>query len=263
MGQPEAAPDYALIDRRGLARGLFYPRRDSSAPPAGATDHRVEVEGGITVACRFYRLDRARPSLLLFHGNGEVASDYDLVAPAYHAIGANLCVADYRGYGASDGAPSFASLILDAHPVSEQFHARLDAEGFAGDRFLMGRSLGSLPAAELAATAHERVRGLVIESGAPDLTRLPRRFGIHTPDAELTALIQRHAARMQSIRLPVLQIHGEWDEIIPLQSALDFHEHLEAGRKELVIIPGAGHNDIGWVGRELYFEALARFLDAA
>jgi pimeloyl-ACP methyl ester carboxylesterase len=67
---------------------------------------------------------------------------------------------------------------------------------------------------------------------------------------------------MQSIRLPVLQIHGEWDEIIPLQSAIDFHEYLETGRKELVVIPGAGHNDIGWVGRELYFGALSRFIGA-
>ena len=30
--------------------------------------------------------------------------------------------------------------------------------------------------------------------------------------------------------------------------------------KQLLVIPGAGHNDIGWVGRELYFETLARFI---
>jgi pimeloyl-ACP methyl ester carboxylesterase len=263
MGEAEDAPDYALIDRRGLARGLFYPRRDPSPPPPGATDHRVDVDDGVEVACRFYPVDHARPTLLFFHGNGEVASDYDMVAPAYHAIGANLFVADYRGYGASNGAPSFASLVADAHPVLDRFHALLDAEGFTADRFLMGRSLGSLPAAELAATAHARLRGLVIESGAPGLSRLPRRAGIHSPDPELAALIQTHAARVASIRLPVLQIHGEWDEIIPLESAVAFHEQLETAQKELVIIPGAGHNDIGWVGQEQYFGALARFIAAA
>jgi pimeloyl-ACP methyl ester carboxylesterase len=260
MSQLGEKPDYALIDRRGLARGLFYPRRDPSPPPPGASDHRVDADDGGEVACRFYRLDGARPTLLLFHGNGEVASDYDAVAPAYHAIGANLFVADYRGYGASDGAPSFASLIADAHPVLVGFHALLDEEGFAAHRFLMGRSLGSLPAVELAAVAPARLRGLVIESGAPDLTRLPRRAGIPSPDAELLALIQAHSARVASIRMPALQIHGEWDEIIPLESALAFHEHLRTSRKELVVIPGAGHNDIGWVGRDQYFGALARFI---
>jgi pimeloyl-ACP methyl ester carboxylesterase len=253
-------PDYALLDRRGLARGLFYPRRDTSGPPPGAVDHRVEVEEGVQVACRFYAADRSCPALLFFHGNGEIAGDYDMIAPAYHEIGASLFVVDYRGYGGSDGAPSFASLILDAHPVLARFHALLDEEGFTGKRFVMGRSLGSLPAAELAATADQRLAGLIIESGAPDLTRMRQRVGIAESDAAITGLIQAHATRLAPIRLPVLQIHGEWDEIIPLEHGLAFHEGLATDEKQLVIIPAAGHNDIGWVGRELYFEALAGFI---
>ena len=263
MGNAQTAPDYALLDRRGLTVGLFYPRRDESAPPPGATDYHVEVDDGVRVACRFYPLDRSRPALLLFHGNGEVASDYDTIVPAYHAIGVNLVVADYRGYGASNGAPSFAALMADAHPVLSRFHALLDTEGFTAARFLMGRSLGSLPAAELVATAHERVAGLVIESGAPNLERLPRRLGIDEPDAELVELIEAHRARLASIQLPVLQIHGEWDEIIPLRYALAFHERLTTGEKELLVIPGAGHNDIWSVGGEQYFEALAQFIARA
>jgi pimeloyl-ACP methyl ester carboxylesterase len=253
-------PDYSLLDRRGLARGIFYPRRDMSRPPPGATDHHIEVEDGIRVACRFYPLNRSRPALLFFHGNGEIASDYDMIAPVYHEIGANLFVVDYRGYGGSDGVPGFASLIADAHPVLARFHMLLDEEGFTAERFAMGRSLGSLPAAELAATAPERLAGLVIESGAPDLVRLRQRMGVDESDAEITELIEAHAARLTPIRLPVLQIHGEWDEIIPLEHGLAFHEQLTTDDKQLVIIPGAGHNDIGWVGRERYFEALARFI---
>jgi pimeloyl-ACP methyl ester carboxylesterase len=69
-----------------------------------------------------------------------------------------------------------------------------------------------------------------------------------------------HATRLAPIPLPVLQIHGEWDEIIPLEYGVTFHDRLDTDDKQLVIIPGAGHNDIGWVGRELYFGALARFI---
>lgn len=260
MCDAQNGPDYALVDRLGLARGLFYPRRDPSSAPAGARDHRVRVEEGVEVACRFYPTDRSRPALLLFHGNGEVASDYDAIAPRYHAIGASLMVADYRGYGASDGIPSFASLIGDAHPVLARFHALLDGEGFSGRRFVMGRSLGSLPAAELAATAHERLAGLVIESGAPDLDRLRRRAGLGGASPEIAGLAQAHARRVAPIPIPVLQLHGEWDRIIPLEYGVAFHEQLLTDRKRLVVIPGAGHNDIGWVGRELYFESLSRFL---
>jgi pimeloyl-ACP methyl ester carboxylesterase len=262
MNAAPVGPDYALLDRRGLTPGLFYPRRDASGPPPGAADHRVDVGEGVRVACRFYPLERSRPAVLFFHGNGEIASDYDMIAPAYHAIGANLLVVDYRGYGRSEGTPSFASLIGDAHPVLARFHALLDEEGFTAERFVMGRSLGSLPAAELAATAHERLAGLIIESGAPDLARFRRRMGAGESDAEIAELIESHAERLASIRLPVLHIHGEWDEIIPLQYGLEFHEALRTDRKELLIIPGAGHNDIGWVGKDLYFEALERFITA-
>lgn len=260
MSDAHAGPDYALLDRRGLVRGLFYPRGDLSPPPPGATDHRIEVEKGLEVVCRFYRLDPSRPALLLFHGNGEIASDYDGIAPLYHGIGANLCVVDYRGYGGSDGVPSFASLIADAHPVLARFHTLLDEGGFTAARFVMGRSLGSLPAAELAATAPRRLAGLIIESGAPDLARLRQRAGILGSDPEIDELVEAHAARLAAIRLPVVHIHGEWDQIIPLQHGVAFHEQLTTDHKQLVIIPGAGHNDIGWVGRELYFETLARFI---
>ncbi len=260
MHDARGDPDYALLDRRGLAQGLFYPRRDVSGPPQGATDHRVDVGDGVQVACRFYASDRSRPSLLFFHGNGEIASDYDTIAPAYHEIGANLFVADYRGYGASDGTPSFASLISDAHPVQDRFHALLDEEGFSSKRFVMGRSLGGLPAAELAATNHQRLAGLIIESSAPSLTRIRQRAGIDESDSEIARLVDAHAVRLAPIRLPVLHIHGEWDEIVPLQQGIAFYEELTTDAKQLVIIPGAGHNDIGWVGRELYFEALAGFI---
>jgi pimeloyl-ACP methyl ester carboxylesterase len=263
MGNARSEPDYALIDRRGLALGLFYPRRDTSSPPPGATDHRVEVDEGVQVACRFYPVDPSGPALLFFHGNGEIASDYDMIAPTYHGIGASLFVVDYRGYGGSDGVPSFASLISDAHPVLVRFHALLDEEDFTGKRFVMGRSLGSLPAAELAATAHERLAGLIIESGAPDLARLRQRAGVDESDAEIAELTEAHAARLAPIRLPVVQLHGEWDEIIPLEHGLAFHDQLTTDEKELVIFPGAGHNDIGWVGRELYFATLTRFIFGA
>jgi pimeloyl-ACP methyl ester carboxylesterase len=260
MHDTRDGPDYAVLDRRGLAHGLFYPRRYLSNPPPGAVDHSVDVEDGVRVACRFYVLDRSRPSLLFFHGNGEIASDYDMIAPAYHEIGANLFVADYRGYGASDGTPSFASLIWDAHPVLDRFHALLDEEGFSGARFVMGRSLGGLPAAELAASADQRLAGLIIESSAPSLTRIRQRAGIDESDPEIAGLVEAHAERLSAIRLPVLHIHGEWDEIVPLQHGIAFHEELTTEAKQLVIIPGAGHNDIGWVGRELYFAELAGFI---
>ena len=66
------------------------------------------------MGARFYASERSRPTLLYFHGNGEIASDHDDIAPLDHEIGLNLFVAEFRGYGSSGGRPSVAGLIADA-----------------------------------------------------------------------------------------------------------------------------------------------------
>lgn len=257
----EPAPDYALLDREGAAATMFYPRPDRVPPPPGATDHAIEVEPGVTVGARFYITDPSRPSVLYFHGNGEIASDHDGIAPLYAAIGLNLFVAEFRGYGRSTGQPSAAALVADAHPVATYFHHALDEQRFAEPRFIMGRSLGAHPALELAATASMRFRGLIIESGAGDLRRMLDRLGLL--DTELgIQLAVAHEAKVRSIRLPTLLIHGEWDELVPLAAAEALSGLLSAAPHNLTLIPGAGHNDLLWAGREQYFEAIAELVAA-
>jgi pimeloyl-ACP methyl ester carboxylesterase len=66
--------------------------------------------------------------------------------------------------------------------------------------------------------------------------------------------------RLRSIRLPVLIIHGGMDELIPYSEAVDFHRNIDSGDKRLVAIPGAGHNDLLFLGREQYFSAIQGFV---
>jgi pimeloyl-ACP methyl ester carboxylesterase len=61
----------------------------------------------------------------------------------------------------------------------------------------------------------------------------------------------------------VLQIHGEQDELVPLRTAHELGALLEGASHTLVTIPGAGHNDLLWLGRERYFEAIRAFVDGA
>jgi hypothetical protein len=94
-------PDYLLLDQQPLlAQYLLFPRRDFTPPPPGAFDLLVDVEANqnVQVAARFYPYHADFPWILYFHGNGEVASDYDYFCKMYHARKINLVVADYRGY---------------------------------------------------------------------------------------------------------------------------------------------------------------------
>jgi hypothetical protein len=252
--------DYALLDRSGAGATVFYPRPDPVAPPEGAADLAIEVAPGVAVGARFYGFDRALPTILYFHGNGEVASDHDDIAPFYHQAGANLFVVEFRGYGRSGGRPTFASLVGDALPVVEAFHAQLDTGGFAGSRFVMGRSLGTQPALEAAARGAGRLRGLIVESGAGNLRRMAGRLGLDPAAPDVTALVDGHEAKVRSIRLPALVIHGEDDDLVPIQAAFDLLELLGEGERQLVVIPGAGHNDLLWRGVQEYFTAVADFV---
>lgn len=257
----EATPvDYGLLDRMELQIPLFYPRPDRSPAPAGATDLLLEVAPGVSLGARWYRTGADVPTLLYFHGNGEVVGDHDDIAPLYHRIGVDLFVVDYRGYGRSGGRPSFVSLVADAHPVAERFHALLDEAGMGGPRFLMGRSLGSHPALELAARRADRFRGLILESAAADMRRLVARFATPAPEAETEALVAAHEAKIASVSLPALMLHGEHDTLIPVDHARRVHDLMRSSERSLVVIPRAGHNDILWVGGERYFGAIRDFV---
>lgn len=254
----DATPAYDLLDRLGVAQWLFFPRRDVSPPPAGAVDLPVHVAGARLVLRRYgARTDRS--AMLFFHGNGEVIADYDALAPTFSELGVDLAVVDYRGYGASSGSPTFSSLIRDAHAVWEVWASSLEATGWRGPRFVYGRSLGGYPAVELAASYGERLAGLVLESSAANLGRMVRRL-VGEPTGALADLVLAHERRLAAIRVPTLVIHGERDEIVPLEAAVDLFERLPSPEKELVVVPGAGHNDLLWVGAEQYFAALRRFV---
>jgi len=252
-------PNYALLDDAGLGGAMFYPRPDDRPPPPGASDHQIEITPAVSLGARFYPTDPAGPSLLYFHGNGEVASDHDGIAPLYHDIGANLFVAEFRGYGQSTGDPTVAALVGDAHPAVAYFHQLLDDQGFSAERYVMGRSLGAHPALEVAANAAERFRGLILESGAGNIRRSVERAGLL--ETELGGrLAAAHDAKVRGIRLPVLLIHGAVDTLVPLNTAETTRDLLTSTAARLEVIPGAGHNDLLWIGRDQYFRAIADFV---
>ncbi len=67
-------------------------------------------------------------------------------------------------------------------------------------------------------------------------------------------------ARIRSITLPALIIHGERDSLIPLSEAITLHEEIGSQEKRLVIIPRADHNDVMLLGTEQYFSAIRDFV---
>jgi len=253
--------DYSQIDQPPILRYLFYPREDFTFCPEFGFDLSVPVDDHVSISCRFYTGHREGPWILFFHGNGEVVSDYDGIAPLYLQRKLNLVVADYRGYGASDGVPTLRNLVQDAHGILEKAREELSRRNFRDHLWVMGRSLGSISALELASQHQDTIKGLIIESGFPSVVRIITHLGIPAPGIDLKAVDDACLERIGKISMPTLIIHGEEDTLVPLQEARDLYQHLGTDEKELLIIPSANHNDIMFVGYPGYFEALQRFME--
>ena len=252
--------DYSSLDQPHILMFVFHPREERTSPPANATDHFVTVDKGISISCRFYISSQSAPSILYFHGNGEVVYDHDEIAPLYNRMNINLFVADYRGYGQSGGSPSFANTVSDAHVIFNYFHDMLHTNGYSGPLFVMGRSLGSLPAVELASSYPRLINGLIIESGFASTSRLLTLLIPISLSSGLADMEKASLDRIRSIMIPILLLHGEHDEIIPHEQAEAFYANVGSPDKKLLTITGAGHNDIMITGMAEYFSAIREFV---
>jgi alpha-beta hydrolase superfamily lysophospholipase len=254
--------EYSEIDRSPLIAFLFYPRKDFTPCPPGAFDLQVPVEREVSIGCRFYAGNKSWPWILYFHGNGEITYDYDEIAPFYHQRGVNLVVADYRGYGSSTGLPNFTNLLNDAPVLMKAVREELSRKDLKETLWVMGRSMGSLSAVELAHEHPKEMKGIIIESGFASMTRLIRHLNLPSGGLDLEPLEQERMTILREISIPALIIHGELDMLVPLQEAKDLFEILGSSRKKLVVIPGGDHNTIMFAGLKQYFGEIREFIEA-
>lgn len=252
---------YAKIDSSSLLMYLFYPRRQHGKPPEGAFDLEVPVEKDISIICRAFRGVEKSPWILYFHGNGEVVSDYNEIAPMYNDKGINLLVADYRGYGASQGNPNFQNMVNDARVIFDYVFENISENGVENEWFVMGRSLGSISALELAVHYPDRLSGLIIESGFISVAGLINHLGLPSP-GDLAPLENEYRRLTGRINLPALVIHGQHDHLVPFSQGKDLFESLGSEKKELIVIPGADHNDIMFVDPGKYMNAINSFVSS-
>ena len=251
---------FETLDRRDYSGSLFHPRPSSGAPPAEARDYSIPVAEDVVLGARWHCFDTKYPTVLFFHGNGEVVGDYDDIAPAYREIELNLFVTDFRGYGWSTGRPSLRGLKEDGPRVAEFFLGEVQkSDASPPAPFLMGRSLGSAPACEAALSHGDFFRGLILESGFASVLPLLELLGVDPglEDETVDELFGNHR-KLSRVQLQTLLLHGDQDNLIPVVHAHDNYAHLPHDRKTLRIIPAAGHNDLMLFGD--YFGAIQDFV---
>lgn len=187
-------------------RMIFFPRPQQVMPARpGAVPVTVErpdatLRGWVT------NPDATGPLVIYFGGNAEELSE---AVATFARLNAVTALVNYRGYGASDGAPTATHLIADAAAVVQAMRQRFGA----GRRtILLGRSLGSGIAALAAQAA--RVDGLILVSPYVSIERIAQgRFPFvpvrwllrHNIDAaKAIADLPRHLLVMYAVADPVV-----------------------------------------------------------
>lgn len=251
--------DYSKFDRPEILRMLFHPRPDWPISEGGreGKDFLIPVETDVVVGGRLHVSGKSKPNILFFHGNGEIVADYDDIGRLYVRKGLNFLPVDYRGYGHSTGTPTITNMMRDAHVIYDYVVSWLLDNGHGGPLIVMGRSLGSASALELAAHYYNQIDGLVIESGFAYANPLLKLLGINMGVLGLRE--EEGFSNLDKIGRfvkPTLIIHAEQDHIIPLSEGQALYEASPAKEKRFLRIPGANHNDIFLRGMGEYLEAL-------
>lgn len=236
---------------------IFFPDRHLEAGPAdyGLAAEEVWLEAPGSPRLHGWFCPAGGGNLLLFcHGNaGNISHRLDNVLRLVRA-GLGVFIFDYRGYGRSEGRPSEEGIYADALTAYDWAQARAAADG--GRLVVFGRSLGGAAAVHLA--ARRRPAGVILESTFTNLADMARRhFPLPLP-ASLLAGRFDSLGRIGEMSCPLLVIHGDRDEIVPLELGRRLYEAAPRP-KEWLALAGAGHNDTYLVGGPAYFERLARF----
>jgi alpha-beta hydrolase superfamily lysophospholipase len=247
---------YKIFDREEISAYLFHPRKDTSWNAPGIKVE-IPVEKTVNIGAILHHAGENYPFILFFHGNGEIASDYSDLAPFFTKNKINFMIADYRGYGNSTGRPSASSMIQDSHVVFAYTKQLIKEKGYKGKFIIMGRSLGSASALEIAVSHPDEIDALIIESGFADLIPLLNLLGINTAAAGITEdKAFMHTEKISKCKIPTLIIHAEKDHIIPYDDGRSLFINSGAKNKKMLTIPHANHNTIFAYGMEEYMNAV-------
>lgn len=202
---------------------------------------------------------KARGTLLYLHGNGGNIGINLEQAIRLRNLGVSVLLVDYRGYGQSQGGgPSEASVYADARAAWNYLRnvRRLEADSIV----VYGHSLGGAIAIDLVRD-HPETAGLIVQSSFTSIEAAAQRqwFGRIVPLAWLVNQRFESLAKVPTLRVPTLYLHGTADELFPTEMAQQLFDATPSP-KTLEFFPGAGHNNVAQVGGDRYQAVLQTFL---
>lgn len=219
---------------------MYFPDRQRMPPAAAGLPQAEEIvldtADGEKIIAWHVPPRGDKPVVIYFHGNGgalnlRVDRFQRIIAQGY-----GLLALSYRGYGGSTGRPTEAGLIEDARTAYA-----FAAERYPGRIVAWGESLGSGVAVALA--AEKPVTHLILDAPYTSTVDVAADLYWFLPVRFLMKDQFRSDERIKRVTAPVLIMHGEADDIIPIR----YGERLLAmipGKKQMVRFKDGYHVDL-------------------
>ncbi|MFA5027752.1 MAG: alpha/beta hydrolase [Candidatus Methylomirabilota bacterium] len=183
-------------------------------------------------------LDKGKARTVIYHGGNaeDLAGHCEVMMDG---LDANALLVNYRGYGQSEGTPGEKEMVADCVAIFDLFCAEKNVA--PSNIFLMGRSLGSGVAIQVAA-ARPEAAGIILVTPYESMETIAR---FRYPWLPAKGIL-RHSFRAidyaPKIQMPALVLLSEFDEVIPVATGRKLGEAL-GGPKEIITLP-MGHMDI-------------------
>jgi pimeloyl-ACP methyl ester carboxylesterase len=179
----------------------------------------------------------ATASVLIVHGNAGCAVGRDYIArPIHDAAALDVYVLEYPGYGARPGSPSKKNLVTAAEEAFELLPTN-------GPKFVVGESIGTGVACELARQHPSEINGLALLVPYDNLASVAQKQMPFLPAYFLLFDRFNPADCLKNYRGPIKCIIAGSDEIIGAAAGRRLYNGY-GGPKDLQEFPLAGHNDV-------------------
>jgi fermentation-respiration switch protein FrsA (DUF1100 family) len=208
-------------------------------------------DGAILNALHFRRKD-PQGVILYFHGNAGDLSRWGEVVQELVRRNYDLVVMDYRTYGKSTGKLSEQALLEDAQAFYDYLR-----RSYTEDRIILyGRSLGTAMASYIA--SRNQISLLILETPFYSLLDVARSRFPFLPLEPLFKYPFRSFEFLKEADGRMIMIHGDQDEVVPLESARKLQQSLKGKPLEFILVPGGKHNNLS--AFDIYQRTIDRLL---
>ena len=182
-----------------------------------------------------FKAAESKGLVFYLHGNAGSVASWGWVHQAYTALGYDVFVLDYRGYGKSQGEISSEDQFYNDTEA-----AFLEVAGrYSGKHVIVvGYSIGTAAAARLAALHTPTL--LLLQAPYYSLHDLVQRLYPFVPGFLLRYKFETYAFVGQT-KAPIAIFHGEQDEIISPGSTEKLQAYLKPS-DSVIMLKGQGHN---------------------